>query len=164
MKWVLIVIGAVIALVVVVAAIGALLPKAHLASRSSRFRKSPQALWDTITGPPDWRPDVKKFESLPPLDGRRMWKETDSHGQAITYESVEETPPSRLVTRIADRSLPFGGTWTHEITPDADGCTLRIIEAGEVYNPIFRFMSRFVFGYSGSIDAYLKALHAKLGD
>ena len=39
-----------------------------------------------------------------------------------------------------------------------------LTEAGEIYNPIFRFMARFVFGYSGTIEAYLKALHAKFGE
>jgi polyketide cyclase/dehydrase/lipid transport protein len=164
MKWVLIVVGALIVVVALVAAIGLALPKAHLATRTARFRRPPQAVWDVIAGPADWRPDIRNVEQLPPRDGRRTWKETDQHGQAITYESVEEAPPSRLVTRIADKKLPFGGTWTHEITADASGCTLKITEAGEVYNPIFRFMSRFVFGHTATIDAYLKALHAKLGD
>jgi hypothetical protein len=164
MKWVLIVVGCLVAVVVLVAAIGAMLPKAHLVSRSSRFRRPSQAIWETITGPPDWRPEVRSFEKQASREGRRVWKETDTHGQIITYESVEETAPSRLVTRIADPTLPFGGTWTHEITPEADGCTVKITEAGEIYNPIFRFMAHFVFGYSGSIDAYLKALHNKLGD
>lgn len=77
---------------------------------------------------------------------------------------MEETPPTRLVTRIADRNLPFGGAWTHEITPEPGGCLVKITEAGEIYNPIFRFMARFVFGYNGSIEAYLRALHKKFGE
>jgi uncharacterized protein YndB with AHSA1/START domain len=164
MKWVLIVVGVFMAAVVVVVAIGALLPKAHVVSRSTRFRRPPQTIWDTITGPPDWRPEIRAFEKLPPHDGRRTWKETDAHAQTITYEAIEETPPTRLLTRIADTGLPFGGTWTYEIAPKGDGSTLKITEAGEVYNPIFRFVSRFVFGHSATIEAYLKALHAKLGD
>jgi Polyketide cyclase / dehydrase and lipid transport len=164
MKWVLIVAGILILLVAAVAVIGAILPKNHLASRTSRFRQPPQAIWDVITGPVDWRPDIRSYEKLAPRDGRRSWKEVDQHGQAITYESIEETPPHRLVTRIADPKLPFGGTWTHEIIPDANGSVVTITEAGEIYNPIFRFMARFVFGYSGSIETYFKALHAKFGE
>jgi len=164
MKWVLIVMGALVVLVALVAVIGLLLPKNHLASRSSHFRQPPQAIWDAITGPPDWRPDIRSFEKLAPRDGHRAWKEIDKHGQAIAYESVEENPPHHLVTRIADPKLPFGGTWTHEIVPESNGCQLTITEAGEIYNPIFRFMSRFVLGYSGSIETYLKALHAKFGE
>jgi hypothetical protein len=164
MKWVLITAGILIAIVALIAAIGAMLPRGHVASRSSRFRQPPQAVWEAITGPPDWRADVRAFEKLAPRAGHRAWQETDKHGQAIAYESVEEVPPSRLVTRIASPNLPFGGSWTHEITPEAGGCVLQITEDGEIYNPIFRFMARFVLGYHGSIDAYLKALHAKFGE
>lgn len=164
MKWILIVAGILVGLGAAVALIGAVLPKSHVASRSSRFKKPPQAIWEIITGPPDWRPDIRAFEQLPARDGHRVWKEIDSHRQAIRYESVEEAPPARLVTRIADPELPFGGTWTHELTPYGDGCLLKITENGEIYNPIFRFVARFVLGYHGSIDAYMKALHAKLGE
>ena len=163
MKWAAIVFLGLILLVAAVAAIGAMLPKSHVASRTSRFRQPPQAIWDVITGPSDWRPDIRT-EKLPPRDGRRTWAETDKHGNRITYESVEETPARRLVTRIADPKLPFGGAWTQEIVTDQNGCVVTITEQGEVYNPIFRFMSRFVFGYYGTIDAYLKALHAKFGE
>jgi hypothetical protein len=150
--------------VAVVAVIGYMLPKNHLASRSSHFRQPPQAVWDVIAGPPDWRPDIRSWEKLAPRDGRRTWKEIDKHGEAITYESVEESPPRRLVTRIADPTLPFGGTWTYAIEPEPTGCQVTMTEAGEIYNPIFRFMARFVLGYSGSIETYLKALHAKFGE
>ena len=164
MKWVLIAVGVLIVVVAAVAVIGAMLPKNHLASRTSHFRQPPQAIWDVITGPPDWRPDIRSSEKLGPRDGHRAWKEIDKNGQAIVYESVEETPPRRLVTRIADPKLPFGGMWTHEIVQDSSGCQLTITEAGEIYNPIFRFMARFVFGHNGTIDTYLKALHAKFGE
>jgi Polyketide cyclase / dehydrase and lipid transport len=164
MKWALIVVGVLVTLVALVAVIGVMLPKNHLASRSSHFRQPPQAIWDAITGAPDWRPDIRSFEKLPPRDGHRAWKEIDKHGQAIAYVSVDENSPHRLVTRIADPKLPFGGTWTYEIVPESGGCQLTITEAGEIYNPIFRFMSRFVLGYSGSIETYLKALHAKFGE
>jgi len=164
MKWVLIAGAVLLVLVAAVAVIGAMLPKSHLVSRMSRFHQPPEAVWNVITGAPDWRPDIRSREKLPPRDGRRTWKEIDTHGQAITYEAVEEIPPHRLVTRIADPKLPFGGVWTQEIATDSSGCALTITEAGEIYNPIFRFMARFVFGYSGSIETYLKALHTKFGE
>jgi len=164
MKWVLIVVAALILFVAVIALTGMALPKAHVASRSSRFKQAPQAIWEAITGPPDWRSDVRAFENLPPRNGHKWRSETDRHGQTIAYENVEEIPHERLVTRIATEKLAFGGTWTHEIKPLPDGCELTITEAGEIYNPIFRFMARFVFGYSGSIETYLKELHKKFGE
>jgi hypothetical protein len=73
-------------------------------------------------------------------------------------------PPRALVTRIADPKLPFGGTWTYEISSPPDGGSqLRITEDGEIYNPIFRFVSRFVLGYSRTQEEYLQALGAKFG-
>jgi len=164
MKWALIVLVILVGAIGAVILIGAMLPKGHVAARSSHFRQPPQAVWAVITGPSDWRPDIQSSEKLEPRNGHRTWKEIDKHGQAITYESVEETPPSRLVTRIADPKLPFGGTWTIDIASDASGSVVNITENSEIYNPVFRFMSRFVLGYTSSIDAYLKALHSKFGE
>ena len=162
MKWFLIAAGALVLIVAVMAAVGALLPKGHRATRRARFRQAPEAIYAILAGPPDWRSDVKEFGPLPDRDGRKQWWEL-SQGKKIAYELLEDAAPRRRVTRIADKSLPFGGTWTLEITPDSAGAWLRITEDGEVYNVIFRFMARFVFGYTGSIEMYLKDLAAKFG-
>ena len=65
-----------------------------------------------------------------------------------------------MTSRIADAKLPFGGSWTYEIAPGVtrDLTTLRITENGEVYNPVFRFVSKFVMGHSATIDKYLAAV------
>jgi hypothetical protein len=68
-----------------------------------------------------------------------------------------------MLLRISDPSLPFGGTWTFDITPVAGGCVLRITEDGIVYNPIFRTLGRFVLGYHMSILGYLRSLAAHYG-
>ena len=164
MKWLWIGLLAVAAIFGIIAGIGVLLPQNHSATRSAHFHQPPQAVWDVITGPPTWRPNVKRFENLPPHNGHRMWKEIDARGNAVTYEAIEETPPFRLITQIADPSLPYGGMWIHEISLEPGGSMLQITENGEIYNPIFRFMSRFVFGYTGTIDASIQALHARFGE
>jgi len=68
------------------------------------------------------------------------------------------------VVRIAEPGLPYGGVWTFEIAPAGEGAELRIHEDGEVYNVVFRFLSRFVFGYYGSIEGFLRNLGTKLGE
>ena len=162
MKWILI--GALVlaGLLVVVVIIGALLPRQHVASRSVVLVASPQTVWGLISGPPTWRSDLKSYEELQSRNGHRVWRETDKHGQTITYEMVESASPNHLVTKIADPKLPFGGTWTYEITQNGAGSSLTITENGEVYNPVFRFVSRFIMGHTATIDAYLKALQAKV--
>ena len=37
-----------------------------------------------------------------------------------------------------------------------------VAENGEIYNPVFRFIARYVQGYTATTDNYLKALSAKL--
>ncbi len=102
MKWLWIGLLAVAGLFGAVAGVGALLPQSHTVTRSAHIRQPAQAVWDTIAGPPTWRPDIKRFEILPPRNGHRTWKEIDTHGNAVTYEAVEETPPFHLITRIAE--------------------------------------------------------------
>ncbi|HEY2016437.1 MAG TPA: SRPBCC family protein [Bryobacteraceae bacterium] len=161
MKWLLLCAGALVLVAGLAAAVGAMLPRRHHATRKARFQVSPEALYAVIAGPPDWRTGVKSFGVLPEQDGRKRWWEEDSHRQKITYELVEDHPPRRLAVRIADRGLPFGGTWTFEIAPAAGGSDLRIHEDGEIYNVIFRFMARFFFGYTASIEGYLRDLAVK---
>lgn len=163
LKWLGIVVLCLGGLVAIVALIGTSLPVQHTAARSATFKASPVQLWETISGPPTWRPDVIRYEELPAHEGHRMWIEYGKAGSKMTYEAIESGPPRKLVTRIADPHLPFGGTWTYEISPAPDGgSTLTIIENGDVYNPIFRFVSRFVMGYTATIDRYLQALQTKL--
>jgi hypothetical protein len=162
MKWVLIIGGGLFLLVAVMAAVGAMLPRDHHATRKARFHVSPDALYAVLAGPPDWRTGVKSFGELPEENGRKRWWEEDTHRQRIAYELVEARPPARLVTRIAQPGLPFGGGWTFDIVPiPGGGAELRVTEDGEIYNVIFRFMARFLFGYTGSIETYLRDLGAK---
>jgi hypothetical protein len=164
MKWVLLVIGTLAVVAGAVAAIGALLPVQHRATRKAHFRVSPAALYAVIAGPPDWRTGVKRFGVLPDSGGRRQWWEEDQHGQKIAYELVDDVSGQRIVVRIADRKLPFGGAWTFDMAPaPGGGSELRVTEDGEVYNPVFRFMARFVFGYTASIEGYLRDLGTKFG-
>jgi hypothetical protein len=167
MKWVLIVIGLLVALIALVALVGALLPKSHSGIRSARFKQPPETIWHAITDVesfPTWREGVKSVERLPDRNGRPAWKETDAHGQVIPFEITAFAPPRKLVGRIADPKLPFGGTWTYEITPGDGGSRLTITENGEIYNPIFRFMAKFFLGYTSTIETYLRSLGKKFGE
>jgi hypothetical protein len=164
MKWIILVVVLIALAVVVVSAIGALLPVKHRASRKARFHQPPQAIYAVVSGPPDWRPDVKASGALPDVNGHKRWWEQDAHGHKIAYELVQDSP-TRRITRIAGENLPFGGAWTIEIVPaSSTDSEVRVTEDGEVYNVIFRFLSRFVFGHSGTIETYLRNLGAKFGE
>lgn len=147
MKWLLLI----LMIPVIVVAIGAMLPKEHVATGKVLLNASPADVFALIAGPSTWR--GLKYELL--TESPLKWRETD-----ITYERVETVPPTRLVNRIADPKLPFGGTWTYEIAPQANGTELTITEHGEVYNPIFRFVSRFIMGHTATIEKYQHDLSA----
>ena len=165
MKWVLVVVGIIVVLIACVVAIGYALPIAHVAQRSVALGAPPTTVWATITDVtayPTWRSDVDSVEVLAPLEGRQSWREMGSNGE-ITYAVIAAEPLRRMVTRIMDRDLPFGGEWEYVIEPEGSGSRLTITERGEVYNPLFRFVSRFVMGHTATIDGYLEALSARLG-
>ena len=163
MKIALLALAILVVIAIVVIAIGAMLPAQHVASRSAVLAAPPETVWQLITdvdGFPGWRGDVKRVERRPDRDGRPVWVEETSSGR-ITLAVDRAEPPRLLVLRIADPDLPFGGTWTYELTPDRGATVLKITENGEVYNPLFRFLSRFVFGHEGTIKGYLAALEKR---
>ncbi|MGH9671612.1 MAG: SRPBCC family protein [Bryobacteraceae bacterium] len=165
MKWVLIVLASVVGLVAITAVIGLMLPKEHTATRMLRLKQPPDKVWEAITAyeaMPSWRTGLASVERLPDRNGHAVWKEKVD-GFEIPLEDIAVEPPRRLVRRIADSNLPFGGTWTYEITPTTEGSTIRITEDGFVNNPFFRVMSRFM-DQAATMTGFLNALAAKFGE
>jgi hypothetical protein len=167
MFWLLVAVGIVIGAISLIILIGSFLPEDHIASRKIALSQPPQTVWQVISdfpNTPKWHSGVKSVERLPDRNGHEVWQEEYQRSMKIPLETVETLAPRRMVRRIADENLPFGGTWEYIITPTTEGGSqLTITERGKVKNPFFRFMSRFVFGHKTTIDNYLKALAAKFG-
>lgn len=166
MRWFLGILGVLVVLVLAIVAVGYSLPKSHVASVSARYAARPDSLWASLTDVssfPKWRNDLARVEMLPDENGQRGWRE-HAKNDVVTYRVVESDAPRRLVTRIADENLPYGGTWTYELAAADSGTRLTITERGEVYNPIFRFVARFFLGYTSTMDAVLRALGTKHGE
>jgi uncharacterized protein YndB with AHSA1/START domain len=166
MKWFIRILLLFVVIVAVVYGVGWLLPVGHVASRTTVVGASPQQVYDTIAdvgGYSRWWSEVERVEMLPPEGERVKFRQHTSAG-SITMQVEESTPPSRFVTRIADPDQPFGGTWTFELVGNTASKTLvTITERGEVYDPLFRFMSKFVFGHTSTMDSCLAALTTKFG-
>ena len=166
MKIVLCILLGLVALVVLLMLIGACLPRTHRATRTALFHRTPQEIYGVIrdfAAMPSWRRGLTGVEILPPQEGRASFREIAPR-RAVTYVVLADEPPARLITKIADEKLPFGGTWTYEISTEGGATRLRITEDGEIRNVLFRCLARFVFGYTGTMEAYLRDLSKKFGE
>lgn len=142
--------------------IGALLPQHHTVTREALLPAAPGRVFGVIADVaryPEWRSSAQRVEVLATDPVR--WREHDG-GDTITFEMVEREGARRLRVRIADPDLPFGGTWTYDVRAEGEGTRLTITEDGDVYNPIFRFVSRFVIGHTATLDTVLGDLRRHL--
>jgi hypothetical protein len=156
-------VASIVLLILAVMVTGLLLPKRHVVSRSAAYHDNPERLFSLIAGPQTWRPDVLRCETLPDANGRELIRETTRGGESITYEVLDRVPPKSLKRRIASENLPYSGTWTYSLQSNGESTIVRITEDGQVYNPVFRFISRLVLGYTHTMDAYLRALGKATG-
>jgi hypothetical protein len=160
-----IVIGAIVLLAALVALVGSRLPIKHTASRSILLHRSPKEVYDVVRdfgSAPSWRSGVKSVEVQTQPDGKVHFREVGS--DTIDYEVAEDAPGQKLVTRILNTDLGYGGKWTYELIPEGGATRVKITEDGEVSNVLFRFMSRYVFGHTSTIDTYLTSLAKRFGE
>ena len=157
--------GGVLVAAVAVYAIGSALPVEHIAAVRGELPATREQVWETITDWPGqvaWRQDLAAVLVRSRAGGEAVWVEVDARGDSMTLATVEVDRPRRLVTRIADSDQPFGGTWTFELDDDGPGTYIRIVEQGEVYSPVFRFVAAVFIGHTATIETYLADLRRHL--
>ena len=159
------IIGVLVLIVAVMALIGSQLPRAHTASRSIALRQPRPNVYGVIRdfkSGPAWRSEVKSTEVIETPGQKLRFIEHGSDD--VTYELTEDVPNQRMVTRILNTDLGYSGQWTYELTDENGGTRVKITEDGDVSNVLFRFMSRYVFGHTSTMDTYLTALAKKFGE
>jgi hypothetical protein len=146
--------------------IGTRMSPDHIARVAARYSASPDALWAKISDPSNaasWRKELTKVDVLASGNGKFAWRETAGR-DVITYEMESQSAPKSQVTRITDESLPFGGQWEYELTPDGNGTVLKITERGFVRPALFRVLSRTVFSLTSTMETYHRSLAAALNE
>ena len=159
------IIGVLVLVVAVMALIGSQLPRAHTASRSIVLRQPRPKVYTVIRdfkSAPTWRSGVKSTEVIETPGQKLRFIEHGSDD--VNYELTEEVPNQKMVTRILNTDLGYSGRWTYELADENGGTRVKITEDGDVSNVIFRFMSRYIFGHTSTMDAYLTALAKKFGE
>ena len=151
-------VGALVALVGAMYGVGALLPAEHVARVERDIIASTAEVARRIRdvrGYERWR--GVKVEVLSEEPGRTRYRES-AGGDTIVFELVEEAEGTRFKNTILSQDLAFDGYWTIDLAAKADTTHVAIEEHGRVKNPLFRFLSRFVFGHTTTMDSYLDAL------
>jgi uncharacterized protein YndB with AHSA1/START domain len=146
--------------------IGNRLPEEHTAQRDHIFAATPDRIYKEISTPnlyPKWRTGVQQVTMLSDSAGMPRFRESAMSGD-VTYVVEHVVPNRQYVLTIADANLPYSGSWTFDLTPVAGGTQVSITEEGAVHNPMFRFMSRYVFGHLRTIDGYLGDLDRRLSN
>jgi len=154
------------AMVAIVALLGARLPVGHVASRTVVIGAPTDVVFNTLTdfgAGPSWRTGLKAVTvTTDSTTGRRRVVEVSKFG-TMTMEVEQLVPPTRFVTRIVDEDLPYGGAWAWALEPQGNSTRVTITEHGDVYNPIFRFIAKYIMGHNGTLDTYLTDLGRKFG-
>lgn len=141
---------------------GFFLPKSHTAEGDIVINAPIDSVWDALVnvdGYIDWRDDLKDLERV----DEDTWVEVGPKDDRLTFSITEQTKPNKLVVIIDDDELPFGGEWVYTLEEQsADNTKLIITENGEVYNPLFRFMSYFFLDPTASLTAFQEDLNRHL--
>lgn len=150
-----------------VLAYGMTVPVRHRAVSTARFHQPREALWAAISdlpGQADWRADVDRVERLPDRDGQPVWM-VHAGRRSMPLVLTESDPPRLLrADTPPDAGLPFAGSWTWQVSAADGGCSVTIIEDGEIFNPFLRGMTALFFGYHGTMDDYLVQLGRRFGE
>jgi len=160
------VVGVIILAVFLMALIGSFLPQEHSATRTVLLHKSPESVYAVardFAGIPKWRTDVRSVDVKAGAEGRVQFREEGKHG-AVNYELIEDVPAQRMVTRITDTDLGYAGKWTYVFAAEGSNTRVTITEDGVVSNVLFRFLSRYAFGHTATIDTYLTSLGKQFGE
>jgi len=159
-------VGGILLLAGIIALIGSRLPKTHTASRSIYLHQSSAQVYAAARdfgSSPSWRSEVKSIDVQTRPGERLHFREQGKNG-TVNYELAEDVPSTRMVTRILDTDLGYSGKWTYVFKTENGGTRVTITEDGEVSNVLFRFMSRYVFGQTATLDTYLNSLAKRFGE
>lgn len=163
-RWILFAVAGLAVIAAAVAIAGFLLPKSHRAARTAQYAAASADVFASIADFArfaEWRTDLTSVEILEAVDGMPRFREHGSHGP-VTYVVTAREPDTRLVPRIDDPSLPYGGQWTFELVSTASGTALTITEEGEIYNPLFRALAKLFFSPTATIERYQADLRARV--
>ncbi len=152
------IVAAVFAVVVIaVLILGTLQPHEHVASATAEIAAPQARVWqliEEVDKQPAWRTGLLSVEPRAPENGHRCWTEVQKQMRMPLCEDLSAEPSTRIV-RIADPSLPFGGTWTYQLQPSGPNAThIVITENGTTGPALWRFVGHYILHEDAMIKQY----------
>ena len=148
--------------------VGTQLPEEHTATASGIVQATPTRVWELITDftvQQSWRkgPLILVRGPVRQANGEPCWLEGWLLAK-LTLCEVDSQPDRKRVVRTLGASLPFGSTWTYDLSPnDPDGSTTRLAmtQQSSLESPLERFIGRYVLRQNTSTEQYLRDLQAE---
>jgi uncharacterized protein YndB with AHSA1/START domain len=145
--------------------IGRSLPEHHTSRVSIVLPAARPAVWAVITDyarMPEWWPAVQGVRQETRPNGETWTWNKDAHGQEIAFRTKEEIAPGKLVREIMGEDLPFGGTWTFELTEEDGRTRLTLTEDGFIKPPFFRAVAQHFIGLDRTMQDFAAHLERRL--
>lgn len=146
---------------------GALISPGHTMALTAVIPAERQAVWDLLYNVEhysEWNPIVKKTEMLDPVDGSRVWRETDPGGGTITFREISAEEPSSRTVEVYDDEAPYEARWEYSLEEKDGNTRLTIVETGEIPNPFLRFVMRFIVGNDRFQRTYFESIAEHFGE
>ena len=108
-------------------------------------------------------PPVVVEKEIENKDGLEITWNVDKYGERIGFITTELLSEKKLVRKVYGDDLPFGGTWTFELS-DINGTQTQLVltENGFVKPPIFRALAHLVFGTRSTMESFVNALKKRI--
>ncbi|MCA9929556.1 MAG: hypothetical protein KC419_13815 [Anaerolineales bacterium] len=158
----------VVVAIVVLYLVGIALPKSYKPAVETPLEQPPEVVWPVISGVEaivDANFPNRTAQRLPDENGLPVWL-VDLGQNQMTIQTIESTPPERLVRVVANSATPLTSTYLYELTAVPPGSHLRInaeiyLDSGNWRIPFLRLSIR-LFGRAG-LKGLLSSIVSHLG-
>ena len=162
--WLMILLGAVVALLVVLPLVGLNLPERYRAKGSATLDLPPAEVWAMLVDVEQHPMSASMCKGVELLeeDGSR-WREKMS-GSSLTYTTEKSDAPRFLERSAEDSVVPMTAHWDITLEETPDGGTRIWVEVdmsvrrGTFHVPIFRIMLSMFRGHERGVEAYLRSV------
>ena len=152
-----------VALVLVLAMIGASMEPRHTITRSMSYAASQEKVWAALLSIQQLPFDRSDLRAVDQGVGTKPPDTIDVVGTPVAISFETFRPPHDCTVKTVDPDLAYGGTWTFVLTLESNDVTkLTITEEAWVRGRLLRFGARALGGDDLILDGIFRAVRRKI--